>query len=173
MFRHPAVIATLLAFSVVIGACSSDDSNGAADSGTDSTAAVGDSPAPGGSGDTAAAPSGAIDCAAVESAFGALIVNSQVVVQFAGQADVTQWSTIVGTMDQFGTQLDTLRALEPYGADVKASIDFFAGANDITQRGFAGDTAAAAELATFVGTDIGAALAKRTPLAIAFDATDC
>lgn len=173
MFRRSAVLATLFAFALVAGACSSDDGGDSSVDSVDSTAVVDDSPAPVGSSDTGATPGGAIDCAAVEAAFGALIVNSQVVVQLAGQSDVTQWSSIVGTMDQFGTQLDTLRALEPYGDDVKASIDFFAGANDIAQRGFAGDAAAAADLATYVGADVGAVLAKRTPLAIAFDAAEC
>lgn len=177
MFRRSAVIAALFAFVVVIGACSSDDGNDdagtASGDGAGTTALVDDSPAPVDSTDSGAAPGGAIDCAAVEAAFGALVVNSQVVVQLAAQSDVTQWSTIVGTMDQFAAQLDTLRALEPYGDDVNASIDFFAGANEIAQRGFAGDTAAPAELAAFVGADVGAALAKRTPLAMAFDAAEC
>lgn len=173
MFRRSAVVVAVVALTLAAGACSSDDGNDGSVDGVDTIAVVGDSSAPVDSGGTGATPGGAIDCAAVESAFGALIVNTQVVLRLAGKPDVTQWTNNVGTMDQFATQLATLRALEPYGDDVKASIDFFAGANDIVQRGFAGDTDAAAELASYVGVDFGAALAKRAPLALAFGAAGC
>lgn len=178
MFRRAALIVTALTFVAALSACGGDSS----DDGANTTAVVDGAPAPASSatddgndddGSGGGGSGGPIDCAAVEFAFGALIVNSQVIVQLANQSDITQWSTIVGTMPEFAAQLDTLRALEQYGDDVAASIDFYAEANEIAQRGYAGDAGAAEELAAFVGTDVGAALAKRTPLAIAFDAADC
>lgn len=81
--------------------------------------------------------------------------------------------TGVGTMSEFGNQLDALAVLEPYGDGVAEVLAFFRGADEIAQRGFAGDTAAAAELATYIGPDIAAVLAKQMPLAIASDAAGC
>ena len=181
MFRRAVLIATALTVVLALSACGGDSSDGGGATssvveGASLPASTGDDDGgdDGGGGDgSSGGGGGPVDCAAVESAFGALVVNSQVIVQLANQPDVTQWSSIVGTMSEFEAQLETLRALEQYGDDVSASIDFFAAANEIAQRGYAGDAGAAEDLAAFVGPDVGAALAKRTPLAIAFDAADC
>ena len=173
MIRRAAVV--VIAIAGLLSACGTDSSSG--DSGASGTLAngslVADSPAPVTTDGSSAAPGGAVDCAAVADAFGYAIVNIQLIAQLGNQPDVTQWMTGVGTMSDFGNQLDTLATLEPYDAGVADAIAFYRGANEIAQRGFAGDTAAPAELATYVGPDITAVLAKKIAFGTASDAAGC
>lgn len=173
MIRRPALV--VIAIAGLLSACS-DDSKGAS-TGASGTLAdgsqVADSPAPVPTDGASAAPGGAVDCAAVNDALGYAIVNIQVVSQLGNQPDVTQWMTGVGTMSEFGTQLDTLSALEPYDDGVVEAIAFYRGANEIAQRGFAGDTAAPAELVTYIGPDLTETLSKKVAFGIAADAAGC
>jgi len=114
-----------------------------------------------------------VDCAAVNDVMGYAVVNIQVVAQLGNQPDVTQWMTGVGTMSEFASQLDVLASLEPYDAGVADAIAYYRGANEIAQRGFAGDTAAPAELTAYIGADIAEALAKKVSFGIAADAAGC
>ena len=89
------------------------------------------------------------------------------------QPDLTQWTTGVGTMSKFGEQLDALSVLIPYDDGVAESLAFFKGANEIAQRGYAGDTAAPAELAAYLGPDLAAVLSRQIPFSMAAEAAGC
>jgi hypothetical protein len=173
MIRRAAVV--VIAIAGLLSACSDDtkgSSTGASGTLADSSE-VADSPAPAPTDGSAAAPSGAVDCAAVANAMGSAIVNIQLIAQLGNQPDVTQWMTGVGTMPEFGNQLDTLATLEPFDDGVADAIAFYRGANEIAQRGFAGDTAAPAELATYVGPDLTEVLSKKIAFGMASDAAGC
>ena len=167
MVRRGTVVVVLLVG--LLGACSDSESSKSSSSGV-----VSDSPAPvptdGGS---EAPPAGALDCVAVRAAMGGFVVNTQIVVQLQNQPDVSNWPTGIGSMPQFGVQLDTLAALKPYDAGVADTISFFKGANEIAQRGYAGDTAAPADLAEYIGTDVAAVISKQIPIGMALDAAGC
>ena len=169
MIRRGTVVVVLLVG--LLGACSDSESSKSSSSGA---LVVSDSPAPfptdGGS---EAPPAGALDCVAVRAAMGGFIVNTQIVVQLQNQPDVSNWATGIGSMPQFGAQLDTLAALKPYDAGVADTISFFKGANEIAQRGYAGDEAAPADLAEYIGTDVAAVLSKQIPIGMALDAAGC
>lgn len=173
MIRRAAIV--VIAIGGLLSACSDDSSSSS--SGASGTLAdgseVADSPAPVPTDGASATPGAAIDCAAVNDALGYAIVNIQIVSQLGNQPDVTQWMTGVGTMPEFGNQLDTLATLEPYDDGVADAIAFYRGANEIAQRGFAGDTTAAAELVTFIGPDLTDTLSKKVAFGIAADAAGC
>ncbi len=164
----------MIAMVGLLSACSDDKSSSSGASGTLADGSeVADSPAPVPTDGGSAAPGGAVDCAVVIDAFSHAYVNIQVVVQLGNQPDVTQWVTGVGTMSEFGKQLDVLAALIPYDDGVAESLAFFEGANEIAQRGYAGDTAAPAELAAYVGPDLTAVLSKQIPFSMATEAAGC
>lgn len=167
MIRRGAVAVLVLVG--LLSACS--------DSGSSKTSSgasvVSDSPAPVPTDDGATPPAGSIDCAAVKEAMGGFVVNTQIVVQLPNESDVANWTTGIGSMPDFGAQLDTLAALEPYNAGVADTLAFFKGANEIVQRGYGGDTAAPGELAAYIGTDVSAVLSKQIPIGMALDAAGC
>ena len=66
-----------------------------------------------------------------------------------------------------------MEALIPYDDGVADSLAFFKGANEIAQRGYAGDTAAPAELSAYIGSDVAAVLAKQQPFGLAMQAAGC
>ena len=172
MIRRAAVVVVALAG--LLSACSDDKASNSGSSGTLADGSeVADSPAPVPTDAGSGAPSGDVDCAAVTDAYGFASVNIQLVVQLGNQTDVTQWMTGVGTMPQFADQLNTMKALIPYDDGVADSISFFEGANEIAQRGFAGDAAAPAELVTYIGPDLTAVLSKQIPFGMAMDAAGC
>lgn len=174
MIRRASIV--IIAMAGLLTACS-DDSSSSSSSGASGTLAdgseVADSPAPVPTDGTPSAPGGAVDCAAITKVFGYAVVNIQIVAQLGNQPDVTQWMTGVGTMSEFGSQLDTLSALEPYDDGVADAIAYYRGANEIAQRGFAGDTAAPAELTAYIGSDIADVLAKQVSFGMASDAAGC
>lgn len=171
MIRRAALV--VVAVAGLLSACS-DDSASPGTAGTQADGSeVADSPAPAPTDGESVAPGGAIDCAVAEEAFGYAYVNIQVVVQLANQEDVTQWATGVGTMSEFGNQLTAMEALIPYDDGVADSLAFFKGANEIAQRGYAGDTAAPAELSAYIGSDVAAVLAKQQPFGLAMQAAGC
>ena len=167
MFRRRVVAVVLLA--TVLTACSSDSDSKS--SGTVAPVAS-DSPAPVATGDGSSSGA-ALDCGALEPLVGSVIVNIQILAQLPGQTDVTQWPVGIGTMPEFGTQLDALAVLVPFDGGVAEQLDFFRGANEIAQRGYAGDTAAPAELGTYLGSDITAVLTRQVPIGSALSAAGC
>jgi hypothetical protein len=173
MIRQRALVVVL--FVGLLGACSDSGSGSskAGSSGSSGSSAVSDSPAPVPTDGGATPPAGSIDCAAVKDALGGFIVNTQIVIQLPNQSDVANWPTAIGTMSDFGAQLDTLAALEPFDPGVADTLSFFKGANEIAQRGYAGDSAAPGELGTYIGTDVTAVLSKQIPIGMAMDAAGC
>ena len=172
MIRRAALV--VVAVAGLLSACSDDKSPSSGASGTLADGSeVADSPAPVPTDEGSAAPGEAVDCAAVANAFGSAAVNIQIVVQLGNQPDVTQWVTGVGTMSEFGNQLEALAVLIPFDDGVADSLTFFKGANEIAQRGYSGDTAAPAELATYIGPDLTAVLFKQIPFGVASDAAGC
>lgn len=171
MIRRAAVVA--IAVAGLLSACSDDTSSSGGAGASPTESQVADSPAPVATDGGSSAAGGAVDCAAVTDALGYAIVNIQLIAQLGTQSDVTQWSPGIGTMPEFANQLDVLATLEPYDSGVADAVDFYRGANDIAQRGYAGDTTAPADLATYVGSDITAVLAKKIAFATAADAAGC
>ena len=172
MIRRAALV--VVAVAGLLSACSDDSASpGAAGTALTDGSEVADSPAPAPTDGESVAPGGAVDCVAVNDVMGYAVVNIQVVAQLGNQPDVTQWMTGVGTMSEFGSQLDVLAALEPYDDGVADAIAYYRGANEIAQRGFAGDTAAPAELTAYIGADITDALAKKISFGMAADAAGC
>jgi hypothetical protein len=172
MIRRVAVV--VIAAAGLLSACSDSKSSLPGAGGTLANGSeVADSPAPLPTGGDSGDDAGAVDCAAVEDAFSYALVNIQIVAQLGNQSDVTQWMTGVGTMPEFADQLNALKVLIPYDGGVADSIAFFEGANEIAQRGFAGDTAAPAELATYIGPDLTAVLSKQIPFGMASEAAGC
>lgn len=165
MLRRGFVAAVLLA--TVVSACSDDG-----DSKSTSTAPVAsDSPAPVATGDGSSGA--AVDCGVVAELVASAGVNIQLVVQLATIPDVANWSLSIGTMPQFGDQLSAMAVLIPFDGGVAEQLTFFEGANEIAQRGLAGDAAAPAELAAYLGDDISATLARQIPFGTAMDAAGC
>ena len=171
MIRRTALVVVVLAG--LLSGCSDDKSSSSGTSGTPADGSeVADSLAPVPT-DAGAAAGEAVDCAAVKDAFGYAAVNIQLVVQLGNQPDVTQWVTGIGTMSEFGNQLDALAVLIPFDDGVAESLAFFKGADEIAQRGYSGDTSAPADLAAYIGPDLTAVLSKQIPFGMASDAAGC
>ncbi|MEQ1703109.1 MAG: hypothetical protein ABMA25_23635 [Ilumatobacteraceae bacterium] len=167
MLRRGVLAAVLLA--TVLSACSSDSES--KPSGTAAPVAS-DSPAPIATGDGGSSGA-ALDCAVLEPLVSSVIVNIQILAQLPGQTDVAQWPVGIGTMPEFGAQLDALVVLVPFDGGVAEQLDFFRGANEIAQRGYAGDAAAPTDLAAYLGSDITAVLTRQIPIGSALAAAGC
>ena len=163
-----ATVGALVLMVAVLGACSDSDSSKAGSV----ASAVADAPASDTTGGASSA-AGSFDCDAIKDTMGGFMVNTQLVVQLGSQADVAQWPTDIGTMPEFATQLEALKVLQQYDDGVADTLTFFEGANDIAQRGYAGDAAAAGELAAYIGPDLAVVLSKQIPLGMALDAAGC
>jgi len=129
---------------------------------------------------TAKAPSGkssgSVDCAAVKSAVAGLIVNWQLVAQLPKESDVSQWPErvkLIGTLPEFGKQLDTLQAQLGSNADAKQAIEFMQAANAIVEKGLSGDATAPQQLAQYLGDDLTKTLTKQVPIGLAMSAAKC
>jgi hypothetical protein len=112
----------------------------------------------------------------VRSAYRQLLVNWQLVIGLSREPKATKWAERlkpIGTVDMFASQIATLKTAIGTDADAAKSLDFMAGANDIVQRGIGGDSAAAADLAKYLGTDVAALIKKQVPIADAANALGC
>ncbi len=163
----------------VVGAasgCGSDSSSGGASSSDTAAAAAESSPteSTAASGESDGASSAAdVDCEVIRATRGKVAINIQVLAQLPGLGEVSAWPTDVGTMSEFGAQLDQLAVLEPFGDKVADTLDFYRGANDIAQRGYSGDASASAELAEYLGPNLSAVLSPQASLGMAFDGAGC
>jgi hypothetical protein len=120
--------------------------------------------------------SGSVDCAAVKSAVAGLIVNWQLVAQLPKEADVSKWPErvkLIGTLPEFGKQLDTLQAQLGSNADAKQAIEFMQAANAIVEKGLGGDATAPQQLAQYLGDDLTKTLTKQVPIGLAMSAAKC
>ncbi len=169
MFRRAAI--TIIVSLGLLTACGSDGAD--TSDGAGATPVASDSPAPAPTGNGGGGGGGAVDCAAASDAFGSAIVNIQIISQLPSQTDVSQWVTVVGTMPEFAAQLDVLGVAVAGDAEASAAVDFYKGANEIAQRGYAGDGAAPAELAAYLGSDLMDTLSKKVPIGIALDTAGC
>lgn len=116
----------------------------------------------------------AIDCVGLKDDFGSLTVNWQLIIQLPNQASVAEWATLpVGSISEFGQQLDRLSALQQSDPSVGDSIAFMSGANEIVQRGLSGDETASPALAEYLGDDVSGLIMKQMPFGPAFDAAGC
>ncbi len=181
--RRPLALLTLSCCLVVVG-CSSDTSGGSP-AGASASMASGAAPtkpvapAPENSSGVAKADSqpsvagGDIDCAALKDDMANMAINWQVVIGVS-RTPTSEWSQIpIGSLGKFGSQLDAVASALSSDADAASALAFMSGANDIVQRGLAGDTAAQADLATYMGGDVSASVSKQIPIALAFDQTGC
>jgi len=164
MIRHG--VAAVVAAIGLLTACSSDSKGSSA--GDTKAPIASDSPAvpPGG-------VSGTPDCAALKDAYARVVVNTQILAQLPNTADVAQWPTDIGTMSEFGAQLEQLAAAVGSNADAAAAVAFYQGANDIAQRGYGGDASAVADLAAYLGSDLTAVISQQVPIATALSTVGC
>ena len=174
LHRHP--IAVLILICCALSACgsdkpaatattpsvaqpSSDTSGSASSSGSDAT------PPP-------AAP-GNVDCNALKTSIADMTVNWQLVIGMTN-SPTSEWSQIpLGSVPKFGDQLAVLTAALGSDADAASALSYMSGANDIVQRGLGGDSTAQADLAAYMGTDVGANVTKQVPISIAYDSVGC
>ena len=74
---------------------------------------------------------------------------------------------------KFGDQLAALTAALGSDGDAASALSYMSGANDIVKRGLGGDSAAQADLAAYMGTDVGANVGKQLPISIAYENAGC
>ena len=183
MYRRCRPLAFLaLACCLVAGACSSDKGAGipiGASASTAPGAASSKSVVPENSSEVADADSqppvagGDGDCAALNENIGKMAINWQVVIGLS-RTPTSEWSQIpIGSLGEFGGQLDALAVALSSDADASSALAFMTGADDIVQRGIGGDTAAQADLAAYMGEDITASISKQIPIALALDSIGC
>ncbi len=167
-------IGSIVLLATTAVACGGDDNTTAADPASDDRVTT--TAAPAGDDTVAQATPSDADCPAAKDALSKLTVNWQLVVQLPRTTDVAEWprlTSTVGTVAEFGDQLDTLAAAFASDADAADAVAYMQGANDIVEQGLGGDTTAPAELATYLGDDLATALGKKTPLLMAGNSLTC
>jgi hypothetical protein len=113
-------------------------------------------------------------CTPLRSAMASLNVNWQLASQLRDKADVAEWSNLpIGTLDKMGEQVAVLRTLEPYGAEVKPTLDLVQSAGDIIVKGRNGDTAAPAALKDLLPGELTSVLLKMAPLGQSLSDAGC
>jgi hypothetical protein len=113
-------------------------------------------------------------CSPILAEMASLNVNWQLATQLRDKADVTEWSHLpIGTLDKMGEQVAALRVLEPYGADVKPTLDLIQSAGDIIAKGRGGDTAAPAALKALLPGELTSVLLKMAPLGQSLSEAGC
>jgi hypothetical protein len=157
--------AALVLICCVLGACGSDKP---AASATGSSIAPASSDSAGADATQPASPSGSIDCAAVKTNLAGLILNWQVVIGLSN-SPASEWATTpIGSITKFGDQVAAITAGLGSDPDAATALTFMSGANDIVARGIGGDSAAQADLATYMGTDGGANIVKQLAISTAY-----
>jgi hypothetical protein len=166
--RH--LLTALVIVCYTLGACSSDKPAATAVSPNISQAPADSS---GGAATLPAGFPGDIDCAALKTNVGDLVVNWQVVIGF-GFTPTSEWAqNPLGSIDKFGDQLSAVTAALGSNADAAASLSFMSGANDIVVRGRGGDSTAQADLAAYMGPDVEVNVAKQLPISLAYSSAGC
>jgi hypothetical protein len=180
MRQFRSSLAAIVIACCALGACGSD---AASDDTGSSSPAVSETSAATGPADTTATPdsgsdatqpaTGDVDCAALKDNLAKITVNWQVVIGLTSQP-ASAWSSIpLGTLADFGDQLDAVTPALSSDAEAADALAFMSGANDIVQTGLGGEDAAQADLATYMGTDVNALVAKQVPIALAYDKVGC
>ena len=157
------VVSGLIALGLAMSACSSDNPKTAGSSAAPTTSA---STSTSTSASSTTSTSGS--CPSKEDA-ASFSVNSQIAAQFVNLA-VKDWSKTLGSLDKYGSQIDSLRVV--HGDGVSAALDTFAQANTIIQKGFGGDATATDQLKQLLGTDIAETLKKKNTVLLAYG-TQC
>lgn len=164
-------LAVLLLVSSALTACGSDAKPAA--SGSNATVAEASSATSGADATQPATATGNVDCAGLKDALASMLVNWQVVIGLSN-SPTSEWAQIpLGTIPKFGDQLATITAALGKDADAAAALSFMSGANDIVARGLGGDSAAQADLATYMGADISANVGKQLPISLAYSNAGC
>ncbi|MGZ4674839.1 MAG: hypothetical protein ACXV5U_04715 [Ilumatobacteraceae bacterium] len=116
---------------------------------------------------------GNVDCTALKTALADILVNWQLVIGFVNSPS-SDWAQVpLGSVSKFGDQLATVKAALGSDANAAAALSFMSGANDIVARGLGGDTAAQADLAKYLGTDVTASISKQLPISLAYQNAGC
>ena len=169
-------LAALFIASCLLVACGSDASPAAVTGGGGGSTIAQASSDTSGAGAAATQPASAggdVDCTALKDNLANMTINWQVVIGLAN-SPTTEWAQIpLGSIPKFGDQLAVITAALGSDADAAAALSFMSGANDIVQRGMGGDTAAQADLATYMGADIAANVGKQLPIVLAYDKVGC
>ena len=166
--RRP--LAALAIICCVLVACGSDKP-----AATVSRSTVAQAPANSSGGDATQPPSvgGDVDCAGLKVNLADMLVNWQVVIGLSNSPS-SDWAQIpVGSVGKFGDQLAAITAALGSDSAAAAALSYMSGANDIVKRGLGGDAAAQADLAAYMGTDIGANVGKQLPISIAYQNAGC
>lgn len=165
-----APLAALAIISCALAACGSDKP---AASGGNATVAQASSNTSGADATQPAAAGGKVDCTNLQEELASMIINWQVVIGLTN-SPTSEWAQIpLGTIAKFGDQLAAITAALGSDADAAAALKFMSGANDIVQRGLGGDSAAQADLATYMGADISANVGKQLPISLAYSNAGC
>jgi hypothetical protein len=176
LHHHP--LAALVLICCALGACSSD--NKPAATATSPTLAQASSDTSGStsatSGSDATQPpsaGGNVDCTALQSNLADIVINWQVVIGLTNSPS-SEWASVpIGSIAKFGDQVAAVTAALGSDADAAAALSYMSGANDIVVRGLGGDTAAQADLATYLGTDVGVNVGKQLPISLAYSNAGC
>jgi hypothetical protein len=175
LLRHSLAVLAVLAVCCALGACGSDDNPAA--SGSDATvpSAPADSSAADAGADATQPPSGGgdVDCTALKDSLANMTVNWQLVIGLTNSPS-TEWAQIpLGSLPKFGDQLAVITTGLGSDGDAADALSFMSGANDIVQRGLGGDSAAQADLVTYMGTDVAANVGKQIPIVTAYSNAGC
>ncbi len=169
-------IAALVIICCALGACSNDKpvatattpsiAQGSSDTSGSSSSSGSDATQP-------PAVGGNVDCAALQTNLADIVINWQVVIGMTN-SPTSEWSQIpIGSVPKFGDQLAALTAALGSDADAASALSYMSGANDIVERGLGGDSTAQADLAAYMGTDVGANVGKQLPISIAYENAGC
>jgi len=116
---------------------------------------------------------GNVDCTALKVDITDMTINWQVVLGLVN-SPTSEWAAIpIGTLPKFGDQLAELTASLSGDSAATDALSYMKGANDIVVRGVGGDTAAQADLGSYLGTDITANVSKQVPISVAYQNAGC
>ena len=166
--RHPLAALAILCCALV--ACGSNKPAATVGSSTIAPASAGSS---GADATQPPQPAGNVDCTALKTNLADIVVNWQLVIGLSN-SPTSEWKQIpLGSLPKFGDQLAAVKTALGSDANATTALSYMSGANDIVARGLGGDSAAQADLAAYMGTDIAANVGKQLPISIAFQNAGC
>jgi hypothetical protein len=99
-----------------------------------------------------------------------------VLVQLVNATKVSEWNDrvkVVGSLPKFAENLDDLQAAFGSSSAAADSISYMRGANDIVQKGLAGDEGAIASLKSYLGDNLVESLTKQSAIGQTFTDAGC
>jgi hypothetical protein len=180
MRLHRRSFAAIVIVSCALGACGDDEPAATPGSGstivqaTPNTDGVSvDDDSVGGVATQPASAGGDLDCEALNLTLVNIGINWQLTIGLTNSPS-TEWAQIpLGSITEFGNQLAAATAALGGDGDAAAALSFMSGANDIVVRGLGGDSAAQADLTTYLGSDVMANVGRQLPISLAYNNLGC